>query len=94
MLGAVALIMALLYRKRSGTGQLVELPQLNFDHVRMAHIVRRPDGSVLGKVGLDPLQLGRDPSTGCIRRPTAGCALSRPPMMMSEHCGRWSTPAS
>ena len=61
MLGAVALIMALLYRKRSGTGQLVELPQLNSTMSDMAHIVRRPDGSVLGEVGLDPLQLGTGP---------------------------------
>ena len=61
MLGAVALVMALLYRKRSGSGQLVELPQLNSTVSDMAHIVRLPDGSVLGEVGLDPLQLGTGP---------------------------------
>ena len=61
MLGAVALIMALLNRKRTGAGQYVELPQLNSTISDVAHIVRRPDGSVLGDLGLDPLQLGPGP---------------------------------
>jgi crotonobetainyl-CoA:carnitine CoA-transferase CaiB-like acyl-CoA transferase len=61
MLGGVALIMALLHRKRTGSGQYVELPQLNSTISDVAHIVRRPDGSVLGGLGLDPLQLGPKP---------------------------------
>jgi crotonobetainyl-CoA:carnitine CoA-transferase CaiB-like acyl-CoA transferase len=61
MLGGVALIMALLCRKRTGAGQYVELPQLNSTISDVAHIVRRPDGSVLGGLGLDPLQLGPKP---------------------------------
>jgi crotonobetainyl-CoA:carnitine CoA-transferase CaiB-like acyl-CoA transferase len=61
MLGAVALIMALLNRKRTGAGQYVELPQLNSTISDVAHIVRRMDRTVLGGMELDPLQLGRGP---------------------------------
>lgn len=61
MLGAVALIMALLNRRRTGSGQYLELPQLNSTISDMAHIVRRPDGTVLGGMELDPLQLGPGP---------------------------------
>ena len=56
MLGAVTLLMALLHRKRTGLAQHVELPQLNSTMSDVAHIVRRPDGSVVGAGALDPLQ--------------------------------------
>jgi len=56
--GACGMLMALVYRQRSGEGQLVEAPQLNATLTHMAHIVRRPDGEVLGASGLDPVQLG------------------------------------
>ncbi len=61
MLGGVSLIMALLNRRRTRSGQYVELPQLNSTIADVAHIVRRPDGSVLGTWDLDPLQLGVGP---------------------------------
>jgi crotonobetainyl-CoA:carnitine CoA-transferase CaiB-like acyl-CoA transferase len=64
MLGAVTLLMALLHRKRTGSGQYVELPQLNSTMSDVAHIVRRPDAAVLGAGSLDPLQFG----TGPLRR--------------------------
>ena len=61
MLGAVALLMALLHRRRSGSGQFVELPQLNSTMTDVAHIVRRDDGSVITERPIDPLQYGRGP---------------------------------
>lgn len=61
MLGAVAILMALLHRKRSGSGQFVELPQLNSTMTDVAHIIRREDGSVITERPLDPLQYGRGP---------------------------------
>ena len=61
MLGAVGLLMALLHRKRTGAAQYFELPQLNSTITDMAHVVRCPDGSVLGGNTLDPLQLGTHP---------------------------------
>jgi crotonobetainyl-CoA:carnitine CoA-transferase CaiB-like acyl-CoA transferase len=61
MLGAVALLMALVHRKRTGNGQFFELPQLNSAMTDMAHIVRRSDGTVLGADTLDPLQMGTSP---------------------------------
>jgi crotonobetainyl-CoA:carnitine CoA-transferase CaiB-like acyl-CoA transferase len=64
MLGAVALLMGLLHRARSGDGQYLELPQLNSTMSDVAHIVRSVDGAVQGAGSLDPLQLG----TGPLRR--------------------------
>ncbi len=61
MLGAVALLMALLCRRRTGTGQYLELPHLNSTMSDVAHIVRRTDGTVLGAGSLDPLQFGTGP---------------------------------
>jgi crotonobetainyl-CoA:carnitine CoA-transferase CaiB-like acyl-CoA transferase len=58
LLGAVAALMALVHRQRSGQGQYVENSQLNATMTHVAHIVRRPDGEVLGAERLDPVQLG------------------------------------
>ena len=58
LLGAVAVLMALLHRRRTGEGQYIENPQLNATMAHMAHAVRCADGSVLGAGRLDPLQLG------------------------------------
>jgi MYXO-CTERM domain-containing protein len=58
LLGAVAVLMALLHRRRTGEGQYIENPQLNATMAHMAHAVRREDGTVLGAGRLDPLQLG------------------------------------
>jgi crotonobetainyl-CoA:carnitine CoA-transferase CaiB-like acyl-CoA transferase len=81
MLGAVAILLALLHRDRTGAGQSVENPQLNATMGHLAHIVRTPDGEVLGAGRLDPLQTGRDAfdrlyetADGwvCVVAPTAG----------------------
>jgi crotonobetainyl-CoA:carnitine CoA-transferase CaiB-like acyl-CoA transferase len=61
LLGAVAILLALLHRNRTGAGQFVENPQLNATMAHMAHVVRRPDGEVLGAGRLDPLQMGFGP---------------------------------
>jgi crotonobetainyl-CoA:carnitine CoA-transferase CaiB-like acyl-CoA transferase len=61
LLGAVGMLLALLYRQRTGQGQFVENPQINAAMAHMAHAVRRPDGTVLGAGRLDPLQMGFGP---------------------------------
>jgi crotonobetainyl-CoA:carnitine CoA-transferase CaiB-like acyl-CoA transferase len=61
LLGAVAALLALLHRQRTGEGQYVENPQLNATMGHMAHVVRRLDGDVIGAGRLDPLQMGTGP---------------------------------
>lgn len=61
LLGAVAVLMALLHRQRTGVGQYIENPQLNATMAHMAHAVRTADGTVLGADRLDPLQMGINP---------------------------------
>ena len=61
LLGAVAILMGLLHRQRTGTGQYVENPQLNATMAHMAHAVQRVDGEVIGAGRLDPLQMGFGP---------------------------------
>jgi crotonobetainyl-CoA:carnitine CoA-transferase CaiB-like acyl-CoA transferase len=58
LVGAIAILMALVHRQRTGEGQYVESPQLNAALAHLAHIVRRPDGTAIGAERLDPLQLG------------------------------------
>jgi crotonobetainyl-CoA:carnitine CoA-transferase CaiB-like acyl-CoA transferase len=58
LLGAIAILLALLHRDRTGIGQAVENPQLNATMTHMAHAVRTVDGEVIGADLLDPLQLG------------------------------------
>jgi len=58
LLGAIAILMALLHRDRTGVGQAVENAQLNASMTHMAHVVRTVDGDVVGADQLDPLQLG------------------------------------
>jgi crotonobetainyl-CoA:carnitine CoA-transferase CaiB-like acyl-CoA transferase len=58
LLGAIGMLMALVYRQRHGVGQLVENPQLNASMALMAHVVRQTDGTVLGAGRLDPAQTG------------------------------------
>ena len=58
LLGAVAVLMALIHRARTGEGQLVENPQLHAAMAHMTHVVRRVDGDVLGAGLLDAAQLG------------------------------------
>ncbi|MEB3070644.1 CaiB/BaiF CoA transferase family protein [[Mycobacterium] vasticus] len=59
--GAVGILTALLHQTRSATGIYVENPQLNATMSHAAHIVRRPDGTMLGAERLDPLQTGIGP---------------------------------
>ncbi len=62
MLGAIAILLALLHRDRTGAGQFVENPQLNATMGHLAHIVRTvPRQEVLGAGRLDPLQMGVGP---------------------------------
>ena len=61
LLGAIGMLLALLDRTRTGEGRFVANPQLNAAMCHMAHIVRTPDGVVLGAGRLDPLQMGRGP---------------------------------
>jgi MYXO-CTERM domain-containing protein len=61
LVGAAGMLMALLHRRRTGEGQLVLHAQLNAALTHMQHIVRRPDGEVLGALRLDPLQFGTGP---------------------------------
>jgi crotonobetainyl-CoA:carnitine CoA-transferase CaiB-like acyl-CoA transferase len=58
LLGAVAILAALLVRQESGTGMYVENPQLNATMAHMAHVVRTADGTVVGAGRLDTLQCG------------------------------------
>jgi crotonobetainyl-CoA:carnitine CoA-transferase CaiB-like acyl-CoA transferase len=58
MLGAVAVLMGLLVRQRTGSGTYIENPQLNATMAHMAHAVRTGDGTVVGAGLLDTLQFG------------------------------------
>lgn len=61
LVGAIAVLIGLLDRQRSGQGQYVENPQLNAAIVHLQHIVRTPAGEVIGAEQLDPVQLGVSP---------------------------------
>ncbi|HKY89530.1 MAG TPA: CoA transferase, partial [Nevskiaceae bacterium] len=59
LLGAIAMLIALLHRDRTGHALACENPQLNAAMGMMAHVVRRrSDGEILGAARLDPLQFG------------------------------------
>ncbi len=58
LVGAIAMLMSLLYRNRTGQSTYFENPQLNATMTHMAHVVRKTDGTVLGAGKLDPLQYG------------------------------------
>ncbi|HZQ56851.1 MAG TPA: CoA transferase [Acidimicrobiales bacterium] len=61
LLGATAILMALYRRKRTGEGQYLEHPQLNATLLMAMHLLRRPDGSVVGSANLDHERLGGHP---------------------------------
>jgi crotonobetainyl-CoA:carnitine CoA-transferase CaiB-like acyl-CoA transferase len=61
LLGAIAILLALVHRDRTGIGQAIENPQLNATMGHMAHVVRKVDGSAVGADMLDPLQMGFGP---------------------------------
>lgn len=58
LIGAIAMMMSLLYREKTGSGLYFENPQLNATMTHMAHVVRQADGTVLNAEKLDPLQYG------------------------------------
>lgn len=58
LVGAIGMVASLLHRRRTGVGVYFENSQLNATMTHMAHIVRKPDGTVLGAGRLDPLQYG------------------------------------
>ena len=61
LLGAFAMLAAIVHRRTTGVAQYLEHPQLNAAMAHMSHIVRTEDGEVLGALRLDPLQFGVDP---------------------------------
>jgi crotonobetainyl-CoA:carnitine CoA-transferase CaiB-like acyl-CoA transferase len=61
LLGAAAMLMALLHRQRTGEGQHFVNSQLNATMTHLAHIVRDEDGNVIGAGRLDPMQYGYTP---------------------------------
>jgi crotonobetainyl-CoA:carnitine CoA-transferase CaiB-like acyl-CoA transferase len=61
LVGAIAVLIGLLDRQRSGRGQYIENPQLNAAIVHLQHIVRTATGEVIGAELLDPVQLGVSP---------------------------------
>jgi crotonobetainyl-CoA:carnitine CoA-transferase CaiB-like acyl-CoA transferase len=61
LLGSIALLIALLHRRRTGDAISCENPQLNAAMGMMAHVVRDGDGAAPGAGLLDPLQLGIGP---------------------------------
>lgn len=61
LLGALAILMALYHRGRTGEGQAVDHPQLNATMMHMMHIVRDERGDLLGRSTLDSEQLGLAP---------------------------------
>ena len=61
LVGAMAMLMALLHRQRSGAGQHFVNAQLNATMMHLAHIVRDVHGNVIGAGRLDPMQFGTGP---------------------------------
>ena len=58
LVGAIAMLIALLHRSATGHALRFHNPQLNATMAHVAHIVRRDNGDVLGAERLDPLQYG------------------------------------
>ncbi|MBW8825212.1 MAG: CoA transferase [Acidobacteria bacterium] len=61
LLGAMAMLMALLHRTRTGQAQFIANTQVAAAMTHLAHIVRRPDGQVVGAGRLDGEQMGLGP---------------------------------
>jgi crotonobetainyl-CoA:carnitine CoA-transferase CaiB-like acyl-CoA transferase len=58
MVGALAMLLSLLHRQRTGQGLSFLNPQLNATMTHTSHIVRTAEGEILGAERLDPLQMG------------------------------------
>ncbi|MGE3442140.1 MAG: CaiB/BaiF CoA transferase family protein [Acidimicrobiia bacterium] len=61
LVGAAAILMALFRRKRTGEGTYLENPQLNATLLMGMHLMRTPDGRVVGGRALDHDRLGIHP---------------------------------
>jgi crotonobetainyl-CoA:carnitine CoA-transferase CaiB-like acyl-CoA transferase len=61
LLGAAAMMMALVHRARTGEGQAYENSHLRAALAHVGHIMRRPNGDVVGAGRLDSEQLGVSP---------------------------------
>jgi len=61
LVGAGAILMALYHRRRTGKGQYLENPQLSATLLMGMHMMRRPDGTVVGARGLDKERQGIHP---------------------------------
>lgn len=84
LVGAMAILMALYHRRRTGEGQLVEHPQLNATMAHLSHIIRRPDGSTLGAGTLDEDQLGTGPLDRLYRTADGWICLSTTPARRAD----------
>jgi crotonobetainyl-CoA:carnitine CoA-transferase CaiB-like acyl-CoA transferase len=61
LVGAAAILMALYHRARTGEGQYLDNPQVSATLLMGMHMMRTPDGRVLGSRGLDSGRLGIHP---------------------------------
>jgi crotonobetainyl-CoA:carnitine CoA-transferase CaiB-like acyl-CoA transferase len=76
LVGAMAVIMALYHRRRTGQGQYLENPQLNATLLMGLHMMRRGDGSVVGARRLDGDRLGIHPLDRLYRTSDGWLAVS------------------
>jgi crotonobetainyl-CoA:carnitine CoA-transferase CaiB-like acyl-CoA transferase len=58
LLSACGMLMGLLQQQATGDSQYIESPQINASMAHIAHLVRRPDGTVLGAERVDTDQAG------------------------------------
>jgi crotonobetainyl-CoA:carnitine CoA-transferase CaiB-like acyl-CoA transferase len=75
VLGAIAIMMALVYRQRTGKGQYLESPLLNSATFLMSHTTLGPDGVFRSRMQLDPTQMRYGALDG-IYRASDGRALA------------------
>jgi crotonobetainyl-CoA:carnitine CoA-transferase CaiB-like acyl-CoA transferase len=88
LLGATAILMALYHRKRTGEGQYLEHPQLNATLLMAMHLLRRPDGSVVGSARLDHERLGGHPLDRVYRASDGWiCVSARTDAEFARLCG-------
>lgn len=61
LLGAAGILAALLHRRQTGEGQMIEHSQLSATMTHMRHVLRTPGGEVLGTIGIDAGRVGTGP---------------------------------
>ena len=96
MLGAIAILLALLHRDRTGVGQSVENPQLNATMGHLAHIVRtRRRRDHRRRSSRSAADWASARSTASTRPSTVGCASWPRPTKNSARCSRpWASTRS